>query len=417
MKSPLQEIVVNFTTSTSHTVPVGILAMQRNRLYFEYDTSWLQTGLELSPFILPSKPGLVEHKNREFGPLFGLFDDSLPDGWGLLLMDRHFRSQGIDPATISPLDRLLYLGLHTMGALTYHPPKPLTEADATINLHDLATEAMQIYEGATTDVLPLLLRMGGSPGGARPKVLVGFNENQNSIMAGEGDLPPGFAHWLVKFAAREDGLDSGQMELAYANMATAAGIQMSEYRLFHTEEGDHFFGVKRFDRGNGNRRIHIHTFGNLIQANFRIPSCDYGDLFKATSLLTRNHENVKQAFRLMVFNILAHNRDDHVKNFSFMMDGQDGTWVLAPAYDLTFSPGPGGEHSTTVGGHGRTINKSYCLELAGKYDLEKSVASQIIGEVQEATSQWPGFAGDAGVRKVRANEIAGKLAEVLNAWR
>lgn len=417
MKSSLQEIMVSFTTSPEHSVPVGVLAMQQNLLFFEYDISWLQTGLELSPFILPSKPGLIEHKQREFGPLFGLFDDSLPDGWGLLLMDRHFRSQGSDPATISPLDRLVYLGLHTMGALTYHPPKPFTETGVHINLHDLAAVARQVYEGTATEVLPLLLRTGGSPGGARPKVLVGFNENQDSIMAGEGDLPPGFAHWLVKFAAREDGLDSGQIELAYANMATAAGIQMPEHRLFHTQEGDHFFGVKRFDRGNGNRRTHIHTFGNLIQANFRIPSCDYGDLLKVTSLLTRNRENVKQAFRLMVFNILAHNRDDHVKNFSFLMDEQNGTWALAPAYDLTFSLGPGGEHSTTVAGHGRAINKSHCLELAGKYDLDTSVAKQVIGEVEEIIAQWPAFAQDAGVGEVRTNDITGRLADLMKAWR
>ena len=371
---------------------------------------------ELSPFILPSMPGLIEHKNQEFGPLFGLFDDSLPDGWGLLLMDRHFRSQGIDPVTITPLDRLLYLGLHTMGALTYHPPNPLIEADATVNLHDLAIEAMQVYEGATTEVLPLLLRTGGSPGGARPKVLVGFNESQDSLMAGEGDLPPGYEHWLVKFAAREDGLDSGQVEYAYAEMATAAGIGMPDFRLFHTREGDHFFGVKRFDRQSGNRRVHVHTFGNLIQANFRIPSCDYGDFLKVTTLLTRNHEDVKQAFRLMVFNVLAHNRDDHVKNFSFLLNGQDGTWALTPAYDLTFNPGPGGEHSTTIAGHGRIIKKSHCLALAGNYDLEPSVAEQIIGEVEEAISRWPHFATDVGVRETRINDIAGRLADIRQAW-
>ena len=236
-------------------------------------------------------------------------------------------------------------------------------------------------------------------------------------MAGEGDLPPGFGHWLVKFAAREDGLDSGQVEFAYAGMATAAGIQMPEYRLFHTDEGDHFFGTKRFDRLNGNRRVHVHTFGNLIQANFRIPSCDYGDLLKATSLITRNHENVKQAFRLMVFNVLAHNRDDHVKNFSFMLNEKNATWSLAPAYDLTFSPGPGGEHSTTVAGHGRIINKSNCLELAGHYDLAASAASRIIDEVEEATSQWPAFAKDTGVGKVRTREITGRLVDVMKTWR
>ncbi len=416
MKPLLQEIEVNFSTSPSYSVSVGILVMQQNRLFFEYDTSWLQKGLELSPFILPCKPGLTEHKALEFGTLFGLFDDSLPDGWGLLLMDRHFRSLGVDPVTISPLDRLLYLGVHTMGALTYHPPESLTGADSTINLHDLAIEAMQVYTGATREVLPLLLRTGGSPGGARPKVLVGFNKSQEVLIAGEGDLSPGYEHWLIKFAGREDGFDSAQIEYAYAEMATAAGVEMPEFRLFHTKEGEQFFGVKRFDRKSGNRRVHVHTFGNLIQANFRIPSCDYSDFLKVTTLLCRNYADVKRAFRLMVFNILAHNRDDHVKNFSFLLNDQDGSWTLAPAYDLTFSPGPGGEHSTTVAGHGRNITKSHCLELAEKYDLEFSVAVQIIGEVEAAVERWPSCAAEAGVGEVRINDIAKKLADLKLVW-
>lgn len=410
MATTVREIEVFFTRDPDISWPVGILAAQGRRLFFEYNPDWLKRNLELSPLNLPLKPGLFEHLQREFGPLFGLFDDSLPDGWGLLLMDRYFRKAGLNPASLSPLDRLLYLGHRTMGALTYHPsmkPNPLI-ADQ-LNLHELASHSQQVLAGSEVEILPLLLRAGGSPGGARPKVLVGYNPQDQTLVSGEENLASGFEPWIIKFSNWEEGHDAGPVEHAYALMAAAAGIEMPHTRLFKTQEGDAFFGVKRFDRGPGNRRYHIHTFGNLIQSNFRIPACDYSDLLKVTQLLTHNHADLLRAFRLMIFNVLSFNRDDHAKNFSFIFDDITAQWALSPAYDLTFSVGPGGEHSTTVAGEGRAPAKNHFEKLAKLYGISEKELEGIIDNVAEAVGRWPEFAEKAGVSEKRINHIAGYL--------
>jgi len=401
---------VCFTVSPSEQFPVGTLAERQRRVYFQYDEGWLRRKLELSPFTLASRAGLIEHTDRAFGALPGLFDDALPDGWGRLLMDRHFRQLGIEPAAVSPLDRLAYLGARTMGALTFYPPAEREGlVDSVFDLHALAREAQRVYAGQTGEVLPQLLRAGGSPGGARPKVLVGYHPEGDEIVSGEGDLPAGFEHWIVKFAAKEDGASAGAVEYAYSLMAKAAGLTLPETRLFETAR-DRFFGVKRFDRASGNRRLHIHTFGNLIHADFRLPGFDYADLLKATNILTQDHRDVLAAFRLMVFNVLAHNRDDHVKNFSFTMDHESGRWALAPAYDLTFSVGPGGEHSTTVSGEGKAPSSEQMLALASAPGISAKEARMIIDDVRGAVSRWSSFAKEAGVEATDRGAIGKSIA-------
>ena len=408
----MKKLDVHFTRNPGDWLPVGTLAEDRGRAYFEYAADFLTTGLNLSPFRLPFEPGLFEHRDRDFGPLPGVFDDSLPDGWGLLLMDRHFRSLGRNLAEISPLDRLSWLGTRTMGSLTYHPPANREDVDASVfDLHGLACQSQEILAGDAVDVLPQLLRAGGSPGGARPKVLVGFNPDTNNVISGEDDLPDDFEHWIVKFAVKADAADAGAMEYAYSLMARRAGIDMPSTRLFETSEGDRFFGIKRFDRA-GNRRYHVHTFGNLIQSNFRIPSADYADLLKAASLLTRNHQDVLGMFRRMVFNVLAHNRDDHVKNFAFLLDDATGEWTLTPAYDLLYTPGPGGEHTMTLAGEGRNPGRTHMLHLAEQADVSKREAAAILGEVQAAVAHWPDHAAEAGVTKATAQQIAQSLPRI-----
>ena len=402
----MKRLEVLFTRSSDESLRVGELAEDRGRVYFEYAAEFLATGLNLSPFRLPFETGLFEHRDREFGPLPGLFDDSLPDGWGLLLMDRHFRSLGRDLAEIGPLERLSWLGRWTMGALTYHPPADRESADTSgFDLHELARQSQEILSGAAVDVLPELLRAGGSPGGARPKVLVGFDSDSGEVRSGEDCLPNGFEHWIVKFTAGSDAPDAGAIEYAYSLMACDAGIDMPPTRLFETSEGGRFFGVQRFDR-SGNRRYHVHTFGNLIHSDFRIPSADYADLLKATSLLTRNHQDVLRAFRRMVFNVLAHNRDDHVKNFAFLLDDSTGEWTLSPAYDLLHSPGPGGEHSTTLAGEGRSPRRSHMLHLAERVGVSERDAVAIIDEVRSAVSHWSRQAARADVSKASSKRVA-----------
>jgi serine/threonine-protein kinase HipA len=374
---------------------VGQLAeATRGPLVFEYDPAFLRDPLWLSPFKLPPASGLIEHRDHAFGPIFGLFDDSLPDGWGLLLMDRLFRQRGSALAEVSVLDRLAYLGTRTMGALTYHPPTdPAATVDTTLDLHEMARASEQVIAGTAEEVLPLLLRAGGSPGGARPKVLVGVSGD--SILSGEDDLPPGYTHWIVKFHARKDSPDAGPGELAYSLMAREAGLVLPPARLFETAAGERFFGVERFDR-RGNHRYHVHTFGNLIHANFRIPSCDYRQLLEVTRILTRNHQDVLQCYRRMVFNVLAHNRDDHVKNFAFRMTDA-GDWELAPAYDLVFTEGPGGEHTMTVAGEGRAPGRRHLLQLAASAGIADRDAESILDGVAAAAARWRAHAREAGV--------------------
>lgn len=407
----MRQLTVTLRRTPDDLLTVGTLAEQGRRIYFEYDAAFLDRGLELSPFKLPTSPGLIEHADLAFGPLPGVFDDSLPDGWGLLLMERHFRRRGVDPAALSPLERLAFLGTRTMGALTYHPPThENTETDERlIDLHVLGRNAEDVLAGDAAEVLPELMRAGGSPGGARPKVLVGVAGDR--VISGEDDLPDRFLdsggeHWMVKFAARADARDAGPVELAYSRMALAAGIHMPPTRLFEVRHGRsvrRFFGVKRFDRGAGNRRIHAHTFANMIHTNFRIPSSDYADLFKVTSLLTRNHCDVRQLFRLMVFNVAAHNRDDHAKNFAFLLDEETGEWSLAPAYDLTHALGPGGEHTTTILGEGRRPTRDHCLKVAEPAGVKPREATAIIDEVNAAVARWPELADQSGcTRKLSA---------------
>lgn len=392
---------------------VGTLAHDRGRVFFEYARSFLATGLNLSPLRLPFDSALFEHRDRSFGPLPGLFDDSLPDGWGLLLMDRHFRSLGLDPAGLSPLDRLAWLGRRTMGVLCYHPPTSREDAHPTlIDLHELGKHAQEVFCGAATTLLPQLLRAGGSPGGARPKVLVGYQESSDTLVTGEDELPEGFDGWLVKLFAKTDLEDNGALEFAYSLMAAAAGVDMPSTRLFHTSEGARYFGVRRFDRAPQGRRLHVHTFGNLIQSDFRIPSADYADLLKLTAVLTRNHQELLRAYRRAVFNLLACNRDDHVKNFAFMLDDRTREWRVSPAYDLLFTPGPGGEHSTTFVGEGLRPGRSHLDELAKRAGIQRHEAASIIEEVATATRRWPAWAEQAGVSEAEAQRVAEGLGLV-----
>ena len=398
----MKKLEVFFALDAEEKRLVGELAESEGRIYFEYDGKFIEDSLWLSPFKLPLESGLHEHRDLGFGPLFGLFDDSLPDGWGLLLMDRYFRQQDVVPETISPLDRLAYMGSRTMGALTYHPPAQQEGSDTQIiNLHHMAEASYQLLEGKSKVVLPQLLRAGGSPGGARPKVLVGLNGDH--MISGADLLPAGYTGWLIKFPYKKDAIDDGRIEYAYSQMAREAGIFMPETRLFSTEHGDAFFGVERFDRQQNYRR-HVHTFGNLIHSNFRIPGCDYEQLHKVTRILTRNQTDVIAAFRMMVFNIAAHNRDDHVKNFAFMFDASN-SWKLSPAYDLTFTHGPGGEHTMTVAGEGREPSRRHILKIAKDAGIDEPTATNIMDEVIAAVKNWPHYAENAGVENRSKQKI------------
>ena len=359
---------------------VGNLIQHGNEIMFNYSGEFMDSGLNLSPFKLKFAPGLQRSDARFRQYLHGVFDDSLPDGWGVLLMDKELRRIGMRD-TISPLDRLAFIGDNAMGALSYQPS--IDHKDNNRELFDIckiAEDSIRFFDGETDDILPILARAGGSPGGARPKALIGLKGDK--IISGESSLPEGYEPWLIKFAAKKEAATAGYMEYAHYRMAIDAGLKMMESRLFDVD-GVQYFGTKRFDR-IGNKRVHFHTVGNLVDANFREPALDYEALLRITRVLTRNRKDELMMFRLMVFNVAIENRDDHAKNFSFLMD-DNGTWRMAPAYDLTRSVHLR-EHSTSVAGKGRDITRADMLAVASESGISLSDAHEIMDQVLDVVS-------------------------------
>jgi serine/threonine-protein kinase HipA len=386
---------------------VGRLATQDRRILFEYDSGFLASGLQLSPFELPTRPGVVPGGPAIFDGLFGVFNDSLPDGWGRLLLDRTVERLGILRGSLTPLDRLAYVGRHGMGALSYEPDYSQADGEAVVlKLDKLAAEAATVLSGEQGAVVEKLLRLNGASAGARPKVVAQVSGDKAKIIYGPAALPQGYAHWMIKFPSQLDEADVGAIEYAYSLMARGAGVEMPETHLFGAKK-KRYFGIRRFDR-DGDRRIHMHSLSGLLHADHRTPSLDYDAFLKATQVLTKDVTQVEKAFRLACFNVLAHNRDDHAKNFSYLLDDGSGQWSLAPAYDLIFSAGPAGEQSMMVMGEGKAPGVEQLRALAKKHDLRKSEA--IIDEVRGAVARWGEFADAAGVSKKSAKTIAARIA-------
>ncbi|MDH1603411.1 type II toxin-antitoxin system HipA family toxin [Empedobacter sp. GD03739] len=385
MKTAIKDIKVSLNFG-SEILPVGKLAIQNNTIYFQYNDDFLQRNLEISPIKLPLQSGVIELPNHPFEGLAGVFNDSLPDGWGRLLFDRKLRSEGISPTEITVLDRLANVGFNGMGALIYEPDQSPEISDEIINLDLLATQTEEVLEGNSDDIISELLALNGSSAGARPKALIGIDTHRKNISHGTNNLKDGFEHWLVKFPNSQDSKDSGAIEYVYALMAKDAGIEMPEVHLFSSQKGNGYFAIKRFDRDK-NKRLHMHTVSGLVHSNFRLPSHDYEDLLSLTSVLTKDIREVEKMFRLAVFNVLAHNRDDHGKNFSFLMD-EFGEWKLSPAYDLTFSNGPGGEQSTMVMGEGKNIKIDHLKKLGLNAKLPQKFIDTVIDQTKFALNQW-----------------------------
>jgi serine/threonine-protein kinase HipA len=323
--------------------------------------------------------------------------DSLPDGWGRLLFDRMIRAQGLLPNGISPLDRLAHVGLHGMGALVYEPDHSPTGANELINLDHLAAQTEEVLQGDSDAVIKELLVLNGSSAGARPKALIGVDADFKSITYGAKQLDKRFEPWLVKFPNSQEEMDTGAIEYVYARMAKEAGVSMSPVHLFSSQRGPGYFAVKRFDRSD-NKRLHMHTAAGLLHSDFRTPSLDYEDLLNLTGAITRDIREVEKMYRLAVFNVFAHNRDDHAKNFSFLMDAT-GEWKLAPAYDLTFSSGPAGEQSTLVMGEGKNPSIHHLVKLGMEAKFPKKMIEEIIDQTKTALSQWKVLAKEFGVSK------------------
>lgn len=410
MNSQVKEIKVSLDFGAGMEA-VGRLAISNQTIYFEYELSFLGKGVEISPFHLPLKKGVIELPSRPFEGLAGVFNDSLPDGWGRLLFDRMVRSQGFIPREFTPLDRLAHVGLQGMGALVYEPSYEQDKNDQRIDLDLLFDQTKQVLNGSSEDVFNELFALNGSSAGARPKALIGVDSNFKIITYGTDLFKEAFEPWIVKFPNQQDGIDAGAIEFVYAKMAALAGVDIPDVHLFSSSKGPGYFAVKRFDRKNG-QRLHMHTVSGLLHSDFRVPSLDYEDLLNLTVRLTKDIREVEKIYRLAVFNVLSHNRDDHSKNFSFLMK-YNGDWRFAPAYDLTFSSGPGGEQSTMVMGEGRNPGINQLRKLGLEAKLSKEKIDNIIEQTVDAVNNWEHLAKNYGVSQSNIGYIGKAINNII----
>lgn len=374
---------------------LGVLADDDTDILFEYTPEALKRGLEVSPFKMPlssqTYSDLPDHQLR----LPGLISDALPDGWGMLLMDRLFRKQGRNPSEVSPLDRLGYIGENAMGALAFEPAKVNALPPEQVQLLELAEDIRHVFkDDASEAMLRKLVLMGGSPHGARPKVLVNFDKDTNLVSTSESGLG---IPMLVKFPAQNEHKEACAIESLYCRLAHASAIRVPANHYFDLDEEMSAFGIERFDRFEG-MRVPMHTAAGAAHVNFRIPQLDYISLLRLTKFMTKDIREVLQAFERCVFNVVFNNRDDHSKNFSYLMD-KDGRWTLSPAYDLTYNPGPNGEHQMDICGEARMPGRQQLLELAAKTGIKQNVAAESIDRIATMSKSFREFVGELPIRE------------------
>jgi len=408
-RSGASNVLRNNPHSNSHiagTKPraVGTLARTRDGLFaFDYHDDWIKNGFPLNPLSLPLEKRVFIPRRDPLDGMFGVFRDSLPDGWGRLLVDRSLRAHGEDPLAIDDLVRLAVVGSSGMGALSYEPDYSAqlsTSAASTALREDLdvlATECAALFSADPSidpsANLDTLFALGASSGGARPKVLIAVDGQD----------------WIIKFPSTIDPKNIGEQEYAYASAAQACGIEMPQTRLFPSQLCSGYFGVRRFDRGPQGQRIHMVSAAGLLETSHRIPNLDYHILMKLTLRLTQDMSELKRLFRLMCFNVFAHNRDDHSKNFSFLYrepeaakrtegsknteraERSEGQWRLSPAYDLTYSSSLRGEHATTINGNGKDPGYDDILAVARQAGISARWARTVASEIEERTEHLKRF--------------------------
>ncbi|MDP2751702.1 MAG: type II toxin-antitoxin system HipA family toxin [Rhodocyclaceae bacterium] len=365
---------------------LGTLADDRRNVLFEYSQEALNRKLELSPLRCPLRTEVYPDRQDQFVSMMrlpGLLYDALPDGWGLRLMDRKVRSRGIDPATLTGLDRLAYLGQRTLGALTFFPATQELSVTHDMTLLELAGEVQALLLDSDREVLDELAYVGASPGGARPKALVFFNPKAHQMSTREESLVEA-EPWLVKFPSEDDETDSCALEELYARMARHSQLGMGATQFFQLSGKLTAFGARRFDREAG-KRVHIHSLAGLLHLNFRIPSIGYGDFLRATRRLTRDMQETHQALQRCIFNVLMNNRDDHTKNIAYLLDSHN-EWKLAPPFDLTYCAGYNGEHFMDMAGEGRHPARSHILAVAREGGIAAPDATRMIDDLLDRLS-------------------------------
>ncbi len=395
---------------------------------FAYDPAWRRGGIELAPLHLPlddqrtsfAFPNLAEPSYRR---LPGLLADALPDDFGNALIDAWMTGKGVDKRAVTTLDRLAYMGKRGMGALEFKPARGAhRESAEPLQMKALVEAARQVIHGDLSGdiqaqaALANIIRVGTSAGGARAKAVVAWNPQTDEIRSGQFEVAPGFEHWLLKFdgVGRDMelgiGAEYGRIEYAYHRMARAAAIDMSPCRLLQ-ENGRAHFMTRRFDRDvvDGHTvKHHLQTLCAMDHLDYKQRATHaYAQLFMVVARLRLGDEAIGQAFRRMAFNVMAKNCDDHTKNFSFRLK-QDGTWELAPAYDLTHAYNPRGEwtyqHLMSVNGKFRDIARADLLMEADRFGVRRPL--DLLADVRSAMDQWPRFAKEAGLSTETADRVA-----------
>jgi len=399
---------------------------------FEYDPDWASGGPELSPLQMPNRPGTFVFPNLApdtFHRLPAMIADSLPDRFGNALVDAWMQQQGVGRAEITPLDRLAYAADRSMGALEFRPPAgAVPDSASALQLADLVTAARSVLRGdlAATpeDALHELIHVGTSAGGARAKAVVAYNPTTGQIRSGQLDAPAGYEHWLIKLDgvgtdptregdALSPGAGYGLIEYAYFLMATVAGITISECRLLPEGPRTHFM-TRRFDRLPDGRRVHMQTLCGLAGLDFNMSGAhSYAQYLAVIDELGLGLDAREKAFRRIVFNVAAMNRDDHTKNLAFLLP-EHGSWTLAPAYDITHAHNPSGTwtgvHQMSVEGKRDGIELTDLYRLADRFKVPGY--RDVAGDVLAAVSRWPEFAEEAGVSPDVAAAITSDLTSV-----
>ena len=335
---------------------------------FEYSREWLSSGFALSPFELPLTSDMIFSEPDKFDRGFAVFEDSIPDGYGLYLIDRILRKSGFQLRNLNPLQRLAIVGSSGMGALRYEPAVSLDSIKAGVSieeLDDIQRKALEILSEKGEGDESLLYYNSANSGGARPKV----------VMA---DLDG--SHWLVKFRHTYDSAEIGKEEYLYMSTAAKCGINIPRIRLLK----DRYFAIERFDIEDG-RGVHVVTAAALLKSDFRNQGADYTNLLALTGYLTQDPHQVEEMYRRMVFNLVCDNKDDHTKNFSFIC--RKGVWSLAPAYDITYSPeGSNGQHATSLFYDGNPA-KDLVIKAGTRIRIPKATCEAIIDKVETVCSE------------------------------
>ncbi|MPW37615.1 type II toxin-antitoxin system HipA family toxin [Vibrio sp. B1Z05] len=421
----IQKLNVERTLTTGEIVSVGVLAQNHQGVFFQYDKSYLSRFGNLSPFTLQGDTRLQQAPKDPHQGIHGVFGDSLPDGWGLLLQDRVFRQQGILPAQVTAMDRLAFVGQQGVGALSFTPVSELSLTQRSdIDLATLGLEAQTLFDqalsddldGSTQQVLATLVAVGSS-GGARPKAQIYMPVGDTTQCRTYAQ--PGDEAWLVKFTSKNLALghEEGLCEAVYLEMAEQAKCQPPIWQLIKapiSSGAKAWLALKRFDYlpdPDKAGRLHMHSACGLLDADFRSPSLDYSDLIKASRQLCKSPAVGQLQFRRAMFNLFAANQDDHSKNWGFLQD-DDGSWQPAPFYDVTFSPHPFNEHATAFAGYGKAPPLKMIQKLATSAGFATwKDAQQCIQEVVDAISQFTYLAEQYAVSKTTILAIEKTLTE------